>query len=174
MSEEQYYLLRSSQYVRVELSDVTMSDEAALTDGTPQQILKRIEQRIREQDLADLTVEREKRKAVELELTAEIERGKHREEILGQNIMRKAHMIASWASRIIYVIITISVLIGAIYALVAPQLEWWNWSLFVLAVSFILLSATNVILGTKVKDFVNYIENRIFNVVQKILISLVK
>ncbi|MFC2056850.1 hypothetical protein ACFLTO_04715 [Chloroflexota bacterium] len=174
LSEEQYYLLRSSHYARAELSDVTMSDEEALTDGTPQQILEKIEQHIREQDLVELTVEREKRKAAELELAAEIDRGRHREEILGLNIKRKAHTIASWVSRVIYGIIIVLILMGGIYALIASQLEWWNWGLFTLAVSFVLLSIGNLIWGTKVKDFVTYIENLINKVVQKLLLSLVK
>ena len=39
LSEEQYYFLLSRQYARPELSDITMGNDEAFTDGTPQQIL---------------------------------------------------------------------------------------------------------------------------------------
>lgn len=174
LSEEQYYLLRSSQYARAELSDITMGDEEAFTDGTPQQILQKIEQHIREQDLAELAVEREKRKQAELELIAERDRSTGRERILTLNIARKARRIASWVSRAIYGVITALALTGGIYALIGPRLEWWDWGLFALAISFVLLSVGNLILGTKVKDYVSYIEDRIANGIQKMLLSLIK
>ena len=174
LSEEQYYLLRSSQSARAELADITMGDEEAFTDGTPQQILQKIEQHIRKQDLAELAVEREKREQAELELTAERDRNREREQALILNAARKARRIASWVSRAIYGVITGLVLTGSIYALIGPRLGWWNWGLFALAISFVLLSVGNLILGTKIKDYISYIEDRIANGIQKMFLSLIK
>lgn len=174
LSEEQYYLLRSSQYARPELTDITMGDEEAFTDGTPQQILQRIEQHIREQDLAELAVERQKRTQAELELIAERDRSREREQIQTLNIARKASRIASWVSRAIYGVITALVLTGGIYALVGPRLEWWNLGLFVLAIVFVILSVVNLIHGRKVNDYISQIEDRIANGIQKMLLSLIK
>lgn len=83
ISSDDYYLLKASPQARAELVDVTMGDEDAFVEGTPQEILERVVQTITAEESAKfealLEEERRRRKEAERELQSERVRSRKKE-----------------------------------------------------------------------------------------------
>lgn len=169
ISGDEYYLLRYTHEARTELTDVTMGDDEAFVEGTAQEILERARQSIRERDLTELATEREKREEAERKLRVEQTMSAEREEILNLNIERKSRRIAFLTSRIVFGILEALLVSGAVYSVLGPQLRWWNLSLLVAAIIFVLFTLYNLFFRTTVKDWLYRFENLLDNRIQRIL-----
>lgn len=172
ISEDEYYLLRETQMARTELSEITMGDEDVFVEGTPQEILDRIRQSIREGDLKELAQERERREAAELRVGLEQNASREREQALSLNIQRKSQKLARFISTFIIVILELALLAGAIYGLVGPEFAWSNLTLSILGILFVSVSAYNLFFGTTVKEWRNRMEIRLAGQIQRLLTSL--
>ena len=172
ISEDEYYLLRETQMARTELSEITMGDEDVFVEGTPQEILDRIRQIIREGDLRELAHEKERRDDAERRVSLEQSASSEREQALNLNIERKSQKLARSISTFIIVILELALLAGAIYGLVGQELAWSNPTLSILAILFVLVSAYSLFFGTTVKEWRSRMESRLARRIQRLLASL--
>jgi len=172
ISEEEYYLLRETQMARTELSEITMGDEDVFVEGTPQEILDRIRQSIREGDLRELTQEKERRENAERRLVFEQDASREREQALSTNIQRKSQSLARFISIFVIVLLELGLLAGAIYGLVGPKFAWSNLTLSILGIIFVCVSVYNLFFGTTIKEWRNRIEGLLAQRIQRWLASL--
>lgn len=172
ISEDEYYLLRETQMARTALSEITMGDEDVFVEGTPQEILERIRQEIREGDLRALAHEREMREAAERRLSVEQNASKDREQALALRIQKRSQMLARVISTFVIVILELALLAGAVYGLIGRELAWSNLALSVLAVAFVLVSVYSLFHGATVKEWRYRIEGRLARQIQHLLVRL--
>lgn len=172
ISEEEYYLLRETQLARTELTDITMGDEDVFVEGTPQEILERIRQSIREGDLRELTLEKERREDAERQVRLERDAAKEWEQALSVNIERKSQTLAFFVSTFVLMLFELALLAGAIYGLIGDELAWSNLTLSILGIIFVLVSAYNLFFGTTVKEWRNRIQNWLARHIRRLLASL--
>jgi len=171
ISEDEYYLLRETQVARTELADSTMGDEDVFVEGTPQEILERIRQNIREGDLRELTLEKERREDAERQLRLERDAAKEQEQALSVNIEKKSQTLAFFVSTFILMMFELALLTGAIYGLIGRELAWSNLTLSILGIIFVLVSAYNLFFGTTVKEWRNRIQSWLARRIQRLLVS---
>jgi len=169
ISEDEYYLLRETQLARTELTDITMGDEDVFVEGTPQEILERIRQSIREGDLRELTLEKERREDAERQVHLERDAAKEWEQALSVNIERKSQTLAFFVSTFVLMLFELALLAGAIYGLIGNELAWSNLTLSILGIIFVLVSAYNLFFGTTVKEWRNHIQNWLARHIQRLL-----
>lgn len=169
ISGDDYYLLRYTQEARNQLTDITMGDDEAFVEGTTQEILERVRQSIREQDLTELATERKKREEAERKLRLEQTIRAEREETLNLNVERISRRMAFFTSRIVFGILEALLVSGAVYSLVGPQLRWWNLTLFIAAVTFVVFTLYSLFSDRTVKDWLYRFENLLQNRIQRIL-----
>jgi hypothetical protein len=172
ISEDEYYLLRETQLARTELVEITMGDEDVFVEGTPQEILERIRQSIREGDLRELALEKERHEDAERQLRFEQDAAREREQVLNLNIERKSQTVAFFITTFILGIFELALLAGAIYGLVGPEFTWSNLTLSILGIIFVLISAYNLFFGTMVKEWRNRFQSWFARHIQRLLASL--
>ena len=160
ISEDEYYLLRETQIARTDLAEITMGDGEAFVEGTPQEILERITQSIRETDLKKLASEIERREKAEHQLSLEQDRTSSWEKGVRRNIERISRRAAFIISRIVFVIVDVALLTGALYGFFRPNFVGWpQWILLLLGIAFVLVSTILLFTGKALKDLVDRFQN---------------
>jgi len=186
ISEDEYYLLRETQLARTQLTEITMGNEEALVEGTPQEILARICQSIRETDLRELalekerhlrevTLERERREEAERQLRFEQDRAREREETLKFNIQKKSRTVALLISVVLFGMLEVLVLVGAVYeviqGLARSEPTWLHWTFSALAILFVLLSVYSLFTGT-MAGWLRHFQSWLSSYIERLLTSL--
>ena len=133
------------------------------------EILERIMQGIRQEDLARVAAERWLREEKERELRLERAKNKEREDSLRLNIQRKSERITFFISRVVFGILMVLLALGALYCLLGPQPNYWNLVLFIIAIIFIIVTLYNLFFRTSVKDLLGRFEVFITKNVQRLL-----
>lgn len=172
ISEDEYYLLRETQLARTQLTEITMGDEDVFIEGTPQEILERIRQSIREADLRELTIEKDKREEAERQVRLEQDAAREREQVLNLNIERKSQTFAFFVTTVVLGMFELALLAGAIYGLVGPERAWSNLTLSIFGIIFVFVSAYNLFYGTTVKEWRNRTQKWLALHIQRLLASL--
>lgn len=172
ISEDEYYLLRETQLARTQLTEITMGDDEAFVEGTPQEILERITQSIREADLKKLAGEMERREEVERQLRLEQDRVKDREKALRLNVERISRRVAFFISWILFGVVEFFLLTGALYGFFRPNLEGWaKWMSLLLGISFVSVSVYSLFTRKTVKDWLDRFQNWLAFRMQRLLTS---
>lgn len=194
ITSDDYYLLRSSQLAHSELMHITMGDERIITDGTAEEILERIKEEMRKDDLLQLEKERkrheekekqslskleEERKLKEEEkrkLTYEHEQHRIKIERLEDNIEGKARRLAHIFSRITFFTIVVLISTGALFGLLNYLEGWLKYILssvyVVSAIIVILLMIYGIGLRDCVSRYESFLQVKITNILKKLFLPL--
>lgn len=162
ISSDDYYLLRAAPLARVGLMDLTMGDEDAFVEGTPYEILERVKQTIKAEEVARLEEEGRRRAEVERELQFERTRSKEREESQIQKINGLSRAWARRLSKAPFVILMVLLLFGA-YASFPESLPnfrlfWLNYLPPIGFAILIVVGILNLIFGFTLRDYLNRFE----------------
>lgn len=162
ISSDDYYLLRSSLHARAELMDITKGDENAFVEGTPQEILERVEQSIRAEAEAELREERRLREEAEQKVRRIQTRQQARREARDLKIEGASRSLAYGLSRAIYFILVILLLVGAYasFPRTLPDIrsEWLRYLLPAGQVILVVMSILDLVFGTTVRGYLRSFE----------------
>lgn len=152
LSPEDYMVVRHSQEVKVALTEISVRDPGAITDGTVDQVLERAYRSIERETFESL--ERERERAREQRAEAEEER-RRREEVessLDRRIVQDRNRlrsvsreIARWIGRGVWMV-TFAIVLGGIYLTFPDQLPTFQSAVpsylvvFLLVVAFLFIA----------------------------------
>ena len=173
--EDDYYILRALPQARYELADMTMGNEEAFVEGSSLEILKRVRQTIRADDLQKLETERRLRQDAESRLRDELIKSATKEERITSKISRFAAVSAFSISRFLQGAIIIILAVGAYFTFpqtsvnVEPGII--RYIFFAFAVVLVLFSIYNIVWGATVQDKVKHLETFIHKQIEKRLMK---
>jgi hypothetical protein len=110
--------------------------------------------------LKKLASEIERREKAEHQLSLEQDRTSSWEKGVRRNIERVSRRAAFIISRIVFVIVDVALLTGALYGFFRPNFVGWpQWTLLLLGIAFVLVSTILLFTGKALKDLVDRFQN---------------
>jgi hypothetical protein len=167
ITEEEVHVLLATQQARNELTNITKGDFNLYTEGTPQQILERMKQNVREEALAEAEKQRNLRVVAENELAGAKVKSEIKQKAQDEKIENLANTIASWATRVLYIIIIFLVVLGGFSSWLNVQDNIIKYFLIILSASFIILSIVSILVNITVKSWIDTLRKHIAKTVVK-------
>lgn len=170
--EDDVFLLRNSLHARSALMDFTHGVESAFSEGTVFQIMELIKHRMTAEARDQATVERTKREEAESRLTAIVSSAPDRL----ARIAARAGRIAGWATKVAFAIGFVGLTVGSLYTMpwdlpkVSDGLA--HYCLTVLQVGLLVLSISNLAIGTTLREFAMNFHSRVTRLIYEMIVRL--
>lgn len=157
ISERDHQLLRSSPLVYDELMDLTLGEDASLTQETITETLKRVSREIRKEESGRLAAEQETHQKTRDALQSQQARNQEIIRNLYWRCRARARVFAWVLTGGVVVLLAIGLLSGLGLRLEAPIV---SWVLIGSSAMLALVTLVNLVVGSTVKDFHEWLQDR--------------
>lgn len=150
ITERDHQLLRSSVLAQEELMSLTLGDEAALTEETITETLRRASEEIKKEESEKLTAEEVAHRKTQKELASALAAKKQVQEKLFWRCRRRAK-ICAWSATVVFFVLLLFGLTAGIFGLRSNN-PIWGWTFTVGSGLVFIFTLGNLLLGSTVKS----------------------
>ncbi len=155
ITERDHQLLRSSIQAQEEMMSLTLGEEAALTEETITETLRRVSEEIKKEETNKLIMEQDRHLKTQNELAAERTKREQVQEKLFWRCNQRAKILSWFITTLISGLLLTGLIISVLGLKSNYQFLWWIFA--VGSLLLIIFTISNLILGTTVK----YLHRRI-------------